>query len=114
MGAFAGGDILENAQIPLIIKHQGIIKGQLSQIDFDFQEWIDCRLIEVTRPTKFYIDVNKFLPMYTLAKRTNDSYFSNLERGIINRVLVLDIMANLGREAGSFTMLKKVRTVISF
>ena len=67
-------------------------------IDFDFSG-VDCRLIEITRPTNVYIDVDGFLPMYTKAKEINKPYFSKTEREIIDRVLVLDIMANIGWEA---------------
>jgi thiamine kinase-like enzyme len=82
-----------------IHRHNIIIHhGQPYLIDFDFSG-VDCRLIEITRPTNVYVEVDEFLPMYTQAKRVNDPYFSDLEREIIDRVLVLDIMANLGWEA---------------
>ena len=67
-------------------------------IDFDFSG-VDCRLFEITRPTNVYIDVEDFLPMYIKAKEINETYFSETEKGIIDRILVLDILANLGWEA---------------
>lgn len=67
-------------------------------IDFDFSG-VDCRLIEITRPTNIFIDVEDFLPMYTKAKKINEPHFSVSEKEIIDRILILDIMANLGWEA---------------
>jgi len=67
-------------------------------IDFDFSG-VDCRLIEITRPTNVYIDVDEFLPMVAKAKEINEPYLSETEKEIIDRVLVLDMMANLGWEA---------------
>lgn len=82
-----------------IHRHNIIINNrQPYLIDFDFSG-VDCRLIEITRPTNVYIDVGDFLPMVAKAKVINEPYFSETEKEIIDRILVLDIMANLGWEA---------------
>jgi len=82
-----------------IHRHNIVIRNQEPYlIDFDFCG-IDCRLIEITRPTNVYIEPHDFMPMYTKAKEVNAPHFSETEQAIIDRVLVLDIMANLGWEA---------------
>lgn len=82
-----------------IHRHNIIINHQKPfLIDFDFSG-VDCRLIEITQPTNVYIDVDEFLPMYRKAKEINQPHFSATEKEIIDRILVLDIMANLGWEA---------------
>ena len=82
-----------------IHRHNIVINnGKPYLIDFDFSG-VDCRLIEITRPTNVYIEIDDFLPMYTKAKEINEPYFSETEEKIIDRILVLDIMANLGWEA---------------
>lgn len=82
-----------------IHRHNIVIHNQEPYlIDFDFCG-VDCRLIDITRPTNVYIEPHDFMPMYVQAKEVNAPHFSETEQAIIDRVLVLDIMANLGWEA---------------
>lgn len=77
----------------IIIHHQ-----QPYLIDWNLSG-IDCRLLEITRPTNIFIETDDFLSMYKMAKAQNTPYFTETEREIIDRVLVLDIMFMLGWDA---------------
>lgn len=81
------------------IKHNGVEryteKYFLPYANDNTQTVIDW----MARWANYFIDVDDFLPMYTKAKEINKPYFSETEEKIIDRILVLDILANLGWEA---------------